>query len=57
MAYTSVCHAVFYGLFYALFHILFYVLFHAVFQVHHVTPGQQISAKTGDFVAVYKAQT
>ena len=51
------CHAVFYVLFYALFHVLFYVLFHAVFQVHHVTPGQQISAKTGDFVAVYKAQT
>ena len=59
------CHAVFYVLFYApfhvlfyaLFHVLFHVLFHAVFQVHHVTPGQQISAKAGDFVAVYKAQT
>ena len=50
------CHAVFYVLFYALFHVLFHVLFHAVFQIHHVTPGQQISAKTGDFVAVYKAQ-
>ena len=43
--------------FYVLFYALFHVLFHAVFQIHHVTPGQQISAKTGDFVAVYKAQT